>query len=105
MNVTIDVSRAAQLRDIEASFAACNDNFDLGTLQHPNKPGVTAVESYEILPDADIWANQYDLFRFSERPGERAADVSIASLSFLGSLMKPCFRLLIHALIVPFSGL
>ncbi|KAG5647500.1 hypothetical protein DXG03_009437 [Asterophora parasitica] len=71
----IDVSRNAQLRDIEASFAASNDNFSLADLKHPNKPGVTAVESYEILPDADIWSNQYDLFRFSERPGERPLDV------------------------------
>lgn len=75
MSAPIDVSRSAQLRDIEASFAACNDNFSLETLTHPNKPGVTAVESYEILPDADIWPNQYDLFRFSERPGERPFDV------------------------------
>ncbi|KAE9392324.1 hypothetical protein BT96DRAFT_924805 [Gymnopus androsaceus JB14] len=71
----IDVSREAQLRDIEASFAACNDNFSLEGLRHPNKPNVTAVESYEILPDSEIWANQYDLFRFAERPGERAGDV------------------------------
>lgn len=71
----IDVSREAQLRDIEASFAACNEKFLLDELRHPNKPNVTAVESYEILPDSDIWANQYDLFRFAERPGERAADV------------------------------
>ncbi|KAF8216777.1 RNA polymerase II-associated [Mycena galopus ATCC 62051] len=71
----IDVSREAQLRDIEASFAACNDNFSLTTLRHPNKPHVRAVESYEVLPDKDIWANQYDLFRFSERPGERNLDV------------------------------
>ncbi|KDR80632.1 hypothetical protein GALMADRAFT_240977 [Galerina marginata CBS 339.88] len=70
----IDVSRNAQLRDIEVSFAACNENFSLETLQHPNKPDVTAVESYPVLPDADIWANQYDLFRFSERPGDRALD-------------------------------
>lgn len=74
----IDVSRNAQLRDIEASFAACNENFSLSTLTHPNKPNVTAVESYEILPDVDIWPNQYDLFRFSERPGERAVDVSLS---------------------------
>jgi RNA polymerase II-associated factor 1 len=73
----IDVSRSAQLRDIEASFAACNDpsQFDLSTLRHPNKQGVTAVESFEIYPDADIWANAYDLFRFSERPGEKPIDV------------------------------
>ncbi|KAJ3772663.1 RNA polymerase II-associated protein [Lentinula raphanica] len=71
----IDVSREAQLRDIDASFVECNNNFTLEELRHPNKPNVTAVESYEILPDSEIWANQYDLFRFSERPGERAIDV------------------------------
>ncbi|KAH7907894.1 RNA polymerase II-associated [Hygrophoropsis aurantiaca] len=73
----IDVSHVAQLRDIEASFAACNDSdsFSLASLRHPNKPGVTAVESYEIFPDADIWANAYDLFRFSERPGEKAVEI------------------------------
>ncbi|KAF7356385.1 RNA polymerase II-associated protein 1 [Mycena venus] len=75
ISAPIDVSRDAQLRDIEASFAACNDDFSLETLRHPNKPNVRAVESYEVLPDKDIWANQYDLFRFSERPGERALDV------------------------------
>ena len=75
MVASIDVSREAQLRDIEASFQACNENFNLESLQHPNKPTVTAVESYAVLPDVDIWGNQYDLFRFSERPGERPIDV------------------------------
>lgn len=70
----MDVSRSAQIRDIEASFAAVED-FDLSQLRHPNKPKITAVDSYEILPDASIWANAYDLFRFSERPGDRAPDV------------------------------
>ncbi|KAH8103869.1 RNA polymerase II-associated [Cristinia sonorae] len=70
----IDVSRSAQIRDIESSFAAV-DEFDLSSVKHPNKPKVTAVESYEVLPDADVWANAYDLFRFSERPGDRPPDV------------------------------
>ncbi|KZT07427.1 uncharacterized protein LAESUDRAFT_724896 [Laetiporus sulphureus 93-53] len=74
MDVPVDISRSAQIRDIESSFTATED-FDLTTLKHPNKPDVTAVESYEIFPDADIWANAYDLFRFSERPGERPPDV------------------------------
>ncbi|PCH44148.1 hypothetical protein WOLCODRAFT_90676 [Wolfiporia cocos MD-104 SS10] len=74
MPQTIDISRAAQIRDIEASFGA-TENFDLTGLKHPNKPNVTALESYEILPDAEIWANAYDLFRFSERPGERPPEV------------------------------
>ena len=72
--MVIDVSRSAQLQTIEASFAA-TENFDLSSLKHPNKPGVTAVDSYEIFPDAELWANAYDLFRFSERPGERPPDV------------------------------
>lgn len=80
VSAPIDISRAAQLRDIEASFAACNDNLSLASIRHPNKPGVTVVESYEVLPDADIWPNQYDLFRFSERPGERPVDVCFISL-------------------------
>lgn len=68
------MSRSAQIKDIESSFAA-TDNFDLDSLKHPNKPGMTAVESYEIFPDSDIWANAYDLFRFSERPGDRPPEV------------------------------
>lgn len=71
----VDVSRNAQIAAVEASFKACNDDFTLETLRHPNNPRLTAVESYPVLPDADIWANQYDLFRFTERPGDRANDV------------------------------
>ncbi|CDO68390.1 hypothetical protein BN946_scf184815.g37 [Trametes cinnabarina] len=71
---TIDISRDAQLRDIEASFAAI-ENSDLATLRHPTKPELTAVEAFDIYPDAEIWANAYDLFRFSERPGDRPLDV------------------------------
>ena len=70
----MDVSHAAQLRDIDASFAA-TENFDITNLKHPNKPNLTAVKSYEVFPDDDIWANAYDLFRFSERPGDRPPDV------------------------------
>lgn len=73
----IDVSHTAQIKDIESSFSAL-DKFDLSTLKHPNKPHVTAVESYEVLPDADIWPNAYDLFRFSERPGDRARPLEVS---------------------------
>lgn len=87
MDAPVDISRSAQIRDIEASFAV-TDSFDLGALKHPNKPGVTAVDSYEIFPDAEIWANAYDLFRFSERPGERPSDVRIlCSLSLVWGVL------------------
>lgn len=72
----MDVSREAQIRDIEGTFPAPDEEvFDLASLRHPSKPHLRAVESYEILPDAEIWANAYDLFRFAERPGERPLDV------------------------------
>lgn len=104
MMEAMDVSRAAQLRDIEASFVACNDNFSLETLKHPNKPKVTAVESYEVLPDADIWANQYDLFRFSERPGEKALEVCGNFASILDqSTQSMSFRWKIYGWTAPSS--
>ena len=79
--MAIDVSRAAQLRDIDTSFSAIESS-DLSALRHPTRPELVAVDAFEVLPDADIWANAYDLFRFSERPGDRAVDVSLPSLSF-----------------------
>lgn len=101
---TIDVSRAAQLRDIEASFAAANENFSLETLKHPNKEGVTAVESYPFLPDSEIWANQYDLFRFSERPGDRPIDVSIQLSTCWTQELTFCARWMTPVWIVLFYG-
>ena len=47
---TADISRSAQIRDIEASFDSCAVNFDLSSLKHPNKPNITPVGSYEIFP-------------------------------------------------------
>jgi len=79
----VDISRSAQIRDIEASFDACAMNFDLSSLKHPNKPNITPVGSYEIFPNVDIWANTYDLFRFSERPGERASDVRVLNFRLI----------------------
>ena len=70
----VDVSRDAQLRSIAASFSYANDDFSLSRLQHPTKKNVTAVASYELQPDVSVWANAYDIFRFSERPGDYALD-------------------------------
>jgi len=83
----VDISRSAQIRDIEASFDACATNFDLSSLKHPNKPNITPVGSYEIFPNINIWANTYDLFRFSERPGERPSDVDDPRLDC--AIMRP----------------
>jgi RNA polymerase II-associated factor 1 len=89
---SIDISRGAQLQAIEASFAACNgddtEEFDLSKLRHPNKPNTIAVESYEVFPDAEIWANAYDLFKFSERPGERPVEARHFHFVFLLSPIR-----------------
>ncbi|KAI0316020.1 RNA polymerase II-associated [Amylostereum chailletii] len=82
-----DVSPAAQLRSIEASFANAAAFEDVSTLQHPTKRGVTAVASYEVLPDVSIWPNAYDLFRFSERPGERGPETDDPRLDC--AVMRP----------------
>lgn len=74
-NEVVDISREAQLASIENSFAAARGTEQLSSLRHPTKPRLRAVETYEVLPDADVWANAYDLFRFSERPGERGPEV------------------------------
>ncbi|KAI9444483.1 Paf1-domain-containing protein [Lactarius indigo] len=61
MNDSVDVSRDAQLASIESSFGAAHASSDeLGTLRHPTKPRLRAVATYEVLPDADVWANAYD---------------------------------------------
>ena len=76
----MDISREAQLASIENSFAAARGAEELGSLRHPTKPRLRAVATYEVLPDADVWANAYDLFRFSERPGERGPEVRFCGL-------------------------
>ena len=77
-NEAVDISREAQLASIENSFAASRNAEQLSSLRHPTKPRLRAVSTYEVLPDSDVWANAYDLFRFSERPGERGPEVRFA---------------------------
>lgn len=75
---TVDVSRGAQIADIEATFgAATAGEEDTSTIRHPTKPHLTAVQCYDVLPDTEVWANAYDLFKFSERPGERPLEVCL----------------------------
>lgn len=78
LHEAVDVSRDAQLASIDSSFVAARAADSLGALRHPTKPRLRAVATYEVLPDADVWANAYDLFRFSERPGERGPEVRTA---------------------------
>ncbi|KAG8895557.1 hypothetical protein FRB99_000464 [Tulasnella sp. 403] len=75
-----DGSTDAQILSIEDTFPVNSEPIDLTTITHPTKPDVTAIEAFEFLPDTDLWANTYDVFRFAERPGERpieAADLRL----------------------------
>jgi len=83
----VDVSRDAQLASIDSSFVAARASHELGALRHPTKPRLRAVATYEVLPDADVWANAYDLFRFSERPGERGPELDDPRLDC--AIMRP----------------
>ena len=73
----MDVSREVQLASIKSSFTAAHGADELGTLEHLTKPCLRAVATYKILPDADMWANVYNLFHFSERPGEHRPRVHL----------------------------
>ncbi|KAM5544262.1 hypothetical protein V8D89_001922 [Ganoderma adspersum] len=55
-DMAIDVSRDAQLRDIDTSFAAIESS-EFSALRHPIQPELAAVEVFEIFPGADTWAN------------------------------------------------
>ncbi|KAI0306111.1 RNA polymerase II-associated [Multifurca ochricompacta] len=83
----VDISREAQLASIESSFSAARDADQLSAFRHPTKPRLRALASYEVLPDADVWANAYDLFRFSERPGERGPELDDPRLDC--AIMRP----------------
>jgi RNA polymerase II-associated factor 1 len=87
LNDAVDVSREAQLASIDSSFGAARASDDLNALRHPTKPRLRAVATYEVLPDADVWANAYDLFRFSERPGERGPELDDPRLDC--AIMRP----------------
>ncbi|KAN0113856.1 RNA polymerase II-associated [Russula decolorans] len=86
-NEAVDISREAQLASIENSFAAARSTEQLSSLRHPTKPRLRAVSTYEVLPDSDVWANAYDLFRFSERPGERGPELDDPRLDC--AIMRP----------------
>ncbi|GAA5824962.1 hypothetical protein JCM11251_006042 [Rhodosporidiobolus azoricus] len=64
--------RDGRARNISSTFDAAH--VPLSSLKHPTKPGVHALEAFDLLPDSDLWANEYDLVRFGENPGEGASN-------------------------------
>lgn len=58
-----------RLASIVSTFSAID--IPLSDVKHPTKPHLQAVESFDILPDEDLWANQYALFKFADNPNDR----------------------------------
>lgn len=66
-----------QVEAIINTFSALD--IPLADVKHPTKPHLQAVESFEILPDEQIWANQYALFKFADNPNDRRGAVSVSA--------------------------
>jgi Paf1 len=69
--VAVDISREAQIRDIQETFPSSLAPVDLLTYTHPLKLGLRAVSTYDVFADPETASNLYDILRFAERPGER----------------------------------
>lgn len=59
----LDTSRPAQIERIEQGFSMANT--PISELSHPTKPGVHAVDAYEVLPDPETWATSFQIIRFA----------------------------------------
>jgi RNA polymerase II-associated factor 1 len=70
-----------QMQAIIHTFSVI-EKTELSNLKHPTKPHLQAVESYDILPDEELWANQYALFKFADNPNDRKSGQSVRT-SFL----------------------
>jgi RNA polymerase II-associated factor 1 len=66
--VIAPVPAATRQEIIENTFLAAN--LPLASLQHPSKKNLVAMDSWELLPDVDLWPSNLQLIRFGEDPGE-----------------------------------
>ncbi|KEI37744.1 uncharacterized protein L969DRAFT_78073 [Mixia osmundae IAM 14324] len=62
-----------ELQAIELGFEAAQR--PIASLKHPTKPGLTAVEAHEFLPDLDAWHNTFELLRYSDDPAEELGTI------------------------------
>ncbi|GAA5983448.1 hypothetical protein JCM11641_007852 [Rhodosporidiobolus odoratus] len=87
--------REARAKAVAATFTAAH--VPLSEMRHPARPTITAVEAYDVLPDSDLWANEYDLMRFGEEPGDKGAN-ELPRLGADPRLPRGIFRDLTEAL-------
>jgi hypothetical protein len=72
---------------VAEQWAKVRTSEQLTSLHHPTKPCLCAVAEYEVLPDTDIWANVYDLFWFSKRPGKCRPEVRAFAVASIVELL------------------
>ncbi|CAD6913883.1 unnamed protein product [Tilletia controversa] len=74
----VDISREAQIKAIAQTFKAVHSapggnnstqTAPITALRHPTKPGVHAVEAFDVLPDPETWATEFQIVRFLDWPG------------------------------------
>ncbi|KAH9166032.1 RNA polymerase II-associated [Lactarius sanguifluus] len=89
MNDSVDVSREAAARVDRGLFRCRRTDRRTSSARYGTRPNrvYAPIATYEVLPDADVWANAYDLFRFSERPGERGPELDDPRLDC--AIMRP----------------
>lgn len=78
----MDASEAAQIVTIDKTFSDLTDQ-KLEDIRHPDakKKHLRVVDSYDILPDDETWANSYIMIRFPERPSAATAAYPSAGAS------------------------
>jgi hypothetical protein len=65
--VTAEQTLEQQIEAITSTFDALATT-PLSEVRHPTKPYLEAVETFDLLPDEILAANQYMLFKFSDNP-------------------------------------
>lgn len=65
--VTAEQTLEQQIDAITSTFEALATT-PLSEIRHPTKPYLEAVETFDLLPDELLAANQYMLFKFSDNP-------------------------------------
>ncbi|KAE8234752.1 hypothetical protein CF326_g187 [Tilletia indica] len=66
----VDISREAQIKAISQTFKSVHSSkTPITSLRHPTKPGVHALEAYDVLPDPETWATDFNIVRFLDWPG------------------------------------
>lgn len=92
---TAQMSPEERAAAITASFELVRA--PLSDLRHPSKPHLRAESAYDVLPDADLWANGLNLVRFGEDPGETKVRTHIRTLSFKDCSKLTCSSLYFQA--------